>query len=510
MAYTVLSNNAWLLQHAQQLQCELQQERHQRLGMQEQLQATCTAWRTLHAQLWQENEGLKLVNSCQMQQLYHAKQQLEDCSMQCHQLQIWLIQMGQHHWQDACQEMEPWRHAEEPLAAEGVPPTPATSPSSGAASANGTRLLPVQDKEAAERWHVDSRAPQHSEDPTALPRLHAAADADDNPCIQLESSRSPSSVPENDSPPPDRADAACQTETDGEDCSADWSVPEISTRSQSAVAAPEGVQVGMGECTPHDLHVPNLLPYLSVQELLSWRLVSCRTRSPEALIEHLKEMGSMERPESVVAYAKMADEIASRPETSFTEAFGGDAEQQKFHECRRWCMALASQKTTHFAESQVRRLVEQNVESLLRHCRSADESVAGPASIVMANYSPDALTFVQRTVADAMLALLEDLVEADIRTNGRRIASCVQTLAFALRSMCKRQRQKWVSLLVKLLMNRHSLKDPLIHRLKMLWAVEDNPKQTYAEAIQHLQTHVKSTSGDLQRDMKFLIHHSCS
>ncbi|CAE6919308.1 unnamed protein product [Symbiodinium sp. CCMP2592] len=78
------------------------------------------------------------------------------------------------------------------------------------------------------------------------------------------------------------ADAACQT--GGEDCT---------VGPQTRPKALEGIEVRVGECSPYDLHVPNLLPYLSVQELLSWRLVSRRTRSPEALLEHLEEMGSM-------------------------------------------------------------------------------------------------------------------------------------------------------------------------------------------------------------------------
>ncbi|CAE7042211.1 PAO3 [Symbiodinium sp. CCMP2592] len=513
MAYTLLSTNAWLLQHAQQLQCKL----------------------------------------------YHANQQLEDCNMQCYQMQHWLMQMGQHHRQDVCQETELWCHAarqhgDDPAALQRLVTTRSSS-SSPELDKDFCDQLDVADGSEENRRSifdvdpVDLMSPAHRRHERRQPTFDARCCKAEPPPGGLSDIEEPAATegaPPTAAGPPQQPlckDSACDPDRDphristgsndstrvpsdnddlsedsgddeqqrGDDRPVGGSSQEASaTRPSHRPTAIQGIQVGIGECSPQDLHVPNLLPYLSVQELLSWRLVSRRTRSPEALIEHLKEMGSMDRPASAVAFSDMATAIARSPETSFAAACGGDVKQQKFHECQRWCMALASKNRTHFAEIQVRRLVDQNLQSLLRHCRSADESVATAAMMVISNYASDALPFVQRFIAKAMLALLEDLVESDdIPFNLRRLAHCMQPLACVLRSMRKRQRQKWVSLLVKVLMNRHVLKDPLIERLKMLWLVDDNPQQTYAEAIQQLRSHMKSTSGDLQRRLRLLVHHSC-
>ncbi|CAE7651949.1 unnamed protein product [Symbiodinium sp. CCMP2456] len=116
-----------------------------------------------------------------------------------------------------------------------------------------------------------------------------------------------------------------------------------------------------GEFAPYDLLLPDMLPYLTVQDLLNWRLLSHETRSPSALIHHVADMGSMERAESVFELAdKMT--VFRHPTIPNTAAFeGDDAEKQKIFECQLWCMALASKSRTHFARSDVHRIVGKNV-----------------------------------------------------------------------------------------------------------------------------------------------------
>ena len=150
-------------------------------------------------------------------------------------------------------------------------------------------------------------------------------------------------------------------------------------------------------------------------------------------------------------------------------------------------MTLASNRKTCFAESRVRRIVDKNLESLLWTCLSWDDSVARRHVIVL-NYAIVGLPFVQQRVADAVLSRMEDLVDPDIDTNLWRIKDCVETLTLVLRSMSKPQRQKWVRLMVKFLMLRDVPTAPVIWRLNMLWLADDNPRETYAEARQQLQT----------------------
>ncbi|CAE7836639.1 unnamed protein product [Symbiodinium sp. CCMP2592] len=411
--------------------------------------------------------------------------------------------------------------AEPPLAGpcdaeEGALPTAAVLP-----------WLPIGPDSDVERLPCGPGAPPGMRGAALSPgrrRRRDAQDADGHACID----EGRLSISSTSSQSKSTADAACQTvglrrrpkalegveepvategalcparsTADGEDCT---------VGPQPRPKALEGIEVCVGECSPHDLHVPNLLPFLSVQELMSWRLVSRRTRSPEALLNHLEEMGSMDRPSSVVAFAEKVVVFASNPETSFAAAFGGDAKQQKLYECRWWCMALASKRRTHFAESDVEHIVGKNLESLHRHCLSADAAVATAASLVAANYSGHALAFMQRPIGKAMIALLEDLVESDIPTNMGRIGYCVQTLTNVLHSLCKLQRQKWVSLMVKLLMDESAPKERVIRPLKMIWLVDDNPAETYRESIQQLRSLVKTAHGEVQCDLQLLIHGIC-
>ncbi|CAE7286656.1 unnamed protein product, partial [Symbiodinium microadriaticum] len=311
-------------------------------------------------------------------------------------------------------------------------------------------------------------------------------------------------------------DASIQT--DGDDCTVCGPLQEtsamlgstLSFHSQTELA---DVEAGGGECTPSDLHVANLLPYLTVRDLLNWRLLSRRTRSPKVLIEHVAEMGSLDRPESISAFVEKMDMIgpflSETFDASFAAAFEGNAEQQKLYECRWWCMKLASKRQTHFAESHVQRIVGKNLQSLFRHRRSEDADVAVAAGYLVWNYAFDVLPFAQQPIVAATLDLMEELMRSDIRASLPKIYYCINALAMVLRSLGKPQRQKWASLMVQLLMNPDVPKGPVIWRLKMLWLADDDPIHTYAEAQQLLPIVLKSST-DLQTDIRFLMHCSCS
>ncbi|CAE7793600.1 unnamed protein product [Symbiodinium sp. CCMP2592] len=94
-------------------------------------------------------------------------------------------------------------------------------------------------------------------------------------------------------PRDDRVDASCQT--DFVDCAVRSSLQETSATTCFAK--------GDGECAPYDLLLPDMLPYLSVTDLLKWCQLSRQTRSQEALIEHVAEMGSMDRRGKVFVHS---------------------------------------------------------------------------------------------------------------------------------------------------------------------------------------------------------------
>ena len=169
-------------------------------------------------------------------------------------------------------------------------------------------------------------------------------------------------------------------------------------------------------------------------------------------------------------------------------------------------MALARRRTTHFAESYVRCTVGKNLRSLLRHCQSADASVADAAISVVRNYAIDGLLFVQRPIAEAVLAWMKDAVESNILANLKQISRFAGTLDVLTRSLVKRERQKLVSLLVKVLVEPTVSKLQVINYLKTLWTVDDDPRRSYAEAEQQLRIAMQSASRDVRRQLSLLIH----
>ena len=183
-----------------------------------------------------------------------------------------------------------------------------------------------------------------------------------------------------------RAEAACRT--DDEDFAASCD------EARGSLPESECLMVGCGECAPRDLLLPDMLPYFSVPDLLKWRVLSQRTRRPGALLKHVAEMGSMERPKSIIAFHQKQKVFANSPSIiTFEEAFGDDAAQQKFYQCRKWCMALGRTRCTHFAENYVQSVVGNNLQSLLRHCLSADASAANDARKALGNYAAGGLPF---------------------------------------------------------------------------------------------------------------------
>ena len=169
---------------------------------------------------------------------------------------------------------------------------------------------------------------------------------------------------------------------------------------------------------------------------------------------------------------------------------------------------MASKRKTHFAEDHVHRVVGKNLQSLLRHWRSADASIASAASDILYNYTLNAIPFVQQPIAEASLALLEDLVETNIVANLDTVDACTDNLEMLLRSLSKPQCQKWVSLTVKMLLDHRLKKEEPIRTLQMLWLADDAPRQTYAEADQQLRIFAKSAPKDLKARLLPLLESS--
>ncbi|CAE6948069.1 unnamed protein product [Symbiodinium sp. CCMP2592] len=248
-----------------------------------------------------------------------------------------------------------------------------------------------------------------------------------------------------------------------------------------------GVEVGGGQFNPSDLHMPDLLRYLSVPDLLSWRLLSRSTSSREALLAHVAQMGSMDRPEAVLAFLDRERVWLCTPDLSFEVACDGDAEQQKVFHCQRWHAALASKCNIHFAECYVHHLVGKDLDNLLRHCRSADESVTFAASYLLARRAGDGLPYVQRHIAEAFLMMMEEFHH--MGANWKGIVWCIRQIADVLHALSQHQRKNMMSLLVRLLKTAevsYVCKKPMYHGVMKLWSADDDPSRTFADVLHEL------------------------
>ena len=168
-------------------------------------------------------------------------------------------------------------------------------------------------------------------------------------------------------------------------------------------------------------------------------------------------------------------------------------------------MAMASTRTTHFAEQHVRRIVGDNLCNLLQYCSHADSQmrVCVDAHFIVGKYAKGSLPFVQEVVAETMQDLMEDLLaSAEIsEAIACLLKLCCGQLTLVLPSLGKRQRKAWVSALVSLLFLPHFIPDRslILDDLKLLWEADDDPTRTYREAAQQMMSLAQSTTcGDLQ------------
>ncbi|CAE7203811.1 unnamed protein product [Symbiodinium sp. CCMP2592] len=250
--------------------------------------------------------------------------------------------------------------------------------------------------------------------------------------------------------------------------------------------------------------LPSLLQCLTVDEIMEWRLTSRQASSPRALIHHLAELGRLDRSESICDFAEKWTSGIADPDT-FNAEIAKDLTKQKFFECRWWCMKLAHAEQTHFPESDVRKIVSANLADLLVHCSHPDETVRRAARDIVWFYGVGSLPFVQQLIAEAMLGQMGDLLlpeSSDIsRETSTEAMQCSQYLKCVLRALSKPQRQKWVSLLVRVLQSQNPCQNRVMEHLKLLWRADDDPRRSYAEAKQQLKAFSEHANRDLRRQL---------
>ena len=156
------------------------------------------------------------------------------------------------------------------------------------------------------------------------------------------------------------------------------------------------------------------------------------------------------------------------------------------------------------------RIVDNNLRDLLQHCCDVDQPVGKAARHIVHNYGRGGLPFVQEMIAEAMLGLMGDLLSESTEISPEteiQVMRCTRHLQYVVRVLSKPQRQKWVSLLVRVLRSQtanHS--EIFIEDLKLLWRSDDDPRRNYSEAERELRSLRKSVSRNLRMDLSDLLY----
>ncbi|CAE7805619.1 unnamed protein product [Symbiodinium sp. CCMP2592] len=288
----------------------------------------------------------------------------------------------------------------------------------------------------------------------------------------------------------------------------DPSMFQSSKESRTMIACRADVEV-VDPCDPSWLLMPSLLEYLSVDDILEWRRTSRQTRSPRVLIQHLTEMGRLDRCESILGFSAKWKSMANDPR-AFDANIAKDVTQQKFFECRWWCMRLTRACYTQmFPERDVWHITQENLRHLFVHCRDVDESVSCSAHHLILNHAYGCHPSVQQEIAEGMLGLMGELLpelpeesETEVsKAAAIQAEKCSANLEWVLRALTRPQRQRWVSLLVRLLhllQGQNPSQTTLVHRLTLLWRADDDPRRSYAEADKQLKTLSQHGSRDIR------------
>ena len=148
------------------------------------------------------------------------------------------------------------------------------------------------------------------------------------------------------------------------------------------------------------------------------------------------------------------------------------------------------------------RVVLANLRDLLGHCGDVDASVRASADDLVRNYGKGGLPCVQQAIAEAKLGLMENLLSESTEISqevSTRVMTCSYHIRHVVRVLEKPQRQKWVSLLVRVLLGQQSCPKRLISDLELLWRADDDPSRSYAEAEQQLRAFRTNASKDTRK-----------
>ena len=177
-------------------------------------------------------------------------------------------------------------------------------------------------------------------------------------------------------------------------------------------------------------------------------------------------------------------------------------------------MAMASARTTHFAEHHVNRIVGDNLCDLLKHCSDSDRRVSKDAHLIVLNYGRSGLPWVQKKIAAAMQCLAEDLLSASAeisKASVRRVYSCLGHLSGLSRSLERPEHQVWVSMFTRILSLPQFAAgyELIVNDLMLLWRSDDDPRRTYAGADQQILGLERSTASESLREKLNELRHDC-
>ena len=151
-------------------------------------------------------------------------------------------------------------------------------------------------------------------------------------------------------------------------------------------------------------------------------------------------------------------------------------------------MVQAREDWTHFPEDVVSDIVPKMVQDLLGHCHGVDMDVATAGHACVSFLGQGGTLPVQTQISEFMLGLSESQANSS-EPDWRRTTLAVDHMRHVVRSLGKPERQRWVSLWMKVLSPVRSteLQRKVLKNLELLWRADEAPRKTYAEAVKRLK-----------------------
>ncbi|CAE7609280.1 AMT1-1 [Symbiodinium natans] len=278
-----------------------------------------------------------------------------------------------------------------------------------------------------------------------------------------------------------------------------------------SAAYPEDSDTALG---PYPLPLSVLLEYLTVSDMVNWRVTSWQAKDPKALVQHVVEVGNFRRPSSAIAFAEMMGAISAAyakapdaPKIDVNMRYCQDRidctpKLYKEFWCQLWHLTQADRELWHFPGSDVT-VAPSLVRDLLEHCGSTDPALASAGFLCLNIGLAKGMPELKQTTAAGMLRLLKS---SQLKCGWKMKA--LRLLGRCIGSMSITLRQEGLSLLMEMLRLETDVgvRQCVISKLDLLWrAAAEDPSDAWEEAERQLRQLCQSVPQDVRVALEAIL-----